>query len=127
MVRKFVKTGSTARFGARYGVSVRKQMKAIEDKRKAKHQCPKCQHMSVKRRDTGIWVCRHCNYTFAGGAYVPKYAEPTKIEAKMKEEAASGDKNKGTEQKPKKVEKVEEELDAEEEEGRRDKVEEELS
>lgn len=127
MAKKFAKVGSTARFGARYGVSIRKQMKAIEDKRKVKHQCPCCKHMSVKRRDTGIWVCRHCEYTFAGGAYVPQYAEPTKVEEKIKEDAAS-EKEKAKEKKAKKEEvreKVEEELDAEEE--KEEKVEEELS
>jgi ribosomal protein eL43 len=63
-------------------------MKDVEDKLKAKHECPNCRHPSVKRKSTGIWECRHCGIVFAGGAYVPKPSEPTKLEEKIKEELA---------------------------------------
>ncbi|MHA1505913.1 MAG: 50S ribosomal protein L37ae [Candidatus Asgardarchaeia archaeon] len=66
------KVGSTGRFGAKYGSTVRKRVKAIEVKLRAKHVCPRCRSPSVKRVAVGIWVCRKCNLKFTGGAYIPK-------------------------------------------------------
>ena len=46
MAKRTQKAGATARFGPRYGVSVR-------------------------RRAAGIWECRKCNHTFSGGFWEP--------------------------------------------------------
>ncbi|MHA1711498.1 MAG: 50S ribosomal protein L37ae [Candidatus Freyarchaeota archaeon] len=65
------KVGVAGRFGARYGVRVRDRVKKIETQMKQKHKCPKCTTKAVKRVSVGIWTCRKCGYTFAGGAYIP--------------------------------------------------------
>ncbi|PKK86546.1 MAG: 50S ribosomal protein L37ae [Thermoplasmata archaeon HGW-Thermoplasmata-1] len=72
MSRGTKKAGSTGRYGTRYGVKARKQIKLIEDKQKAAHTCPECGAPKVKRVSTGIWECAKCGYKFAGGAYVPQ-------------------------------------------------------
>jgi large subunit ribosomal protein L37Ae len=64
-------TGSSGRFGCRYGRFVRKRVNDIEKISRALHRCPKCDMISVARKGTGIWECRKCGYKFAGGAYQP--------------------------------------------------------
>lgn len=65
-------TGSAGRFGCRYGRFVRKRVADIEAISGALHRCPKCDMQSVRRRGTGIWECRKCDYKFAGGAFQPQ-------------------------------------------------------
>ncbi len=65
-------TGSAGRFGCRYGRFVRKRVADIEAISNALHRCPKCDMQSVRRKGTGIWECRKCDYKFAGGAYQPQ-------------------------------------------------------
>lgn len=65
--------GPAGRFGARYGATLRKKVAYIERKMKAKHRCPRCESLgTVRRVSVGIWSCRKCGYTFAGGAYIPR-------------------------------------------------------
>jgi len=68
---KTKKVGSTGRWGARYGLKIRKAVLAIERLQKIKHKCPFCFKFTVKRLATGIWYCGHCNCKFAGKAYEP--------------------------------------------------------
>ena len=70
------KVGVSGRFGPRYGVSLRKRVKIIEDVQRKKHACPKCTYKSLKRVSTGVWECKRCGMKTAGGAYIPR----TKIE-----------------------------------------------
>ena len=72
MSKRTEKAGTAGRFGARYGVVVRNRVKAIEAHEKAKHECPNCHHMNVKRVAAGIWQCSRCGNKFAAGAYSPK-------------------------------------------------------
>jgi len=65
-------TGSSGRFGPRYGRFIRKRVAQIEKVSKAKHTCPRCDRDSVKRIGTGIWECKKCGFKFAGGTYVPQ-------------------------------------------------------
>ena len=69
------KVGSTGRFGARYGVSVRRRLGAVEKKQRQKHECPSCSKINVKRISTGIFQCSSCDYQFASGAYYPTKVE----------------------------------------------------
>ncbi|MEZ0344999.1 MAG: 50S ribosomal protein L37ae [Infirmifilum sp.] len=65
--------GRAGRFGARYGSTLRKKVAVIEHKMKSKHRCPRCQTVgSLRRVSVGIWTCKKCGYTFAGGAYLPR-------------------------------------------------------
>ncbi len=61
--------GVVGKYGTRYGASLRKQIKKIEITQHAKYTCTFCGKDSVKRTVVGIWHCRHCKKTVAGGAY----------------------------------------------------------
>lgn len=58
----------------RYGVSLRKRYESILAEKKKRYKCDVCGKEAVKRVGTGIWKCRHCGATFAGGAYTLKTA-----------------------------------------------------
>lgn len=74
----------------RYGASLRKQVKKIEISQHAKYStsssdivafktlmvlaaCSFCGKHTVKRHSTGIWHCKACKKTVAGGAYTVSY------------------------------------------------------
>lgn len=65
------KAGAAGRYGARYGGLARKKVATVERIQRRKHICPECGAPKVARTSTGIWSCRKCNHTFAGGAYLP--------------------------------------------------------
>jgi len=62
------KVGSLGRYGPRIGGKVRREAKKIEDKSR-ESKCPSCGR-KVRRISAGIWECRFCRLTFAGGAYL---------------------------------------------------------
>lgn len=66
------KVGSTGRFGTRYGATIRKRVKKIDDTLKSKHQCPSCSSIKVKRVSIGIWQCNFCGFRFTGGSWTPE-------------------------------------------------------
>lgn len=66
------KVKSVGRFGARYGVRIRRRIREVEARQKAWHECPHCAAPRVKRVSTSIWECRKCGHKFAGGAYMPR-------------------------------------------------------
>ena len=65
------KVGPVGRFGARYGVGVKKRVLKIELKQRRKHVCPHCGFPRAKRKSAGIYQCTKCGSRFAGGAYTP--------------------------------------------------------
>ncbi|MCK5291605.1 MAG: 50S ribosomal protein L37Ae [Thermoplasmata archaeon] len=71
MAKRTKKVGAAGKYGARYGVRVRKRLKKIESDKSKRYPCPRCNHESVKRRGTGIWKCGRCKLVFAGGAFRP--------------------------------------------------------
>ena len=77
------KVGSTGRFGARGGSTVRKKRAAIERVLKANHECPHCLSIAVKKVSVGKWKCHKCGYTFAGAAYIPKTKLGTSMVRKL--------------------------------------------
>ncbi|MHA1130233.1 MAG: 50S ribosomal protein L37ae [Candidatus Helarchaeota archaeon] len=91
MGKRTKKVGITGRFGARYGSTVRKRIKRIEERMKQLHKCPQCQTRAVRRVSVGVWQCRKCDYKFTGGAYIPETSEGKKVgrtikQARMREE-----------------------------------------
>ena len=66
------KVGSTGRFGTRYGATIRKRVRKIDNSLKRKHQCPSCDSVKVKRVSIGIWQCYFCGFRFTGGSWAPE-------------------------------------------------------
>ncbi|MEM2922107.1 MAG: 50S ribosomal protein L37ae [Candidatus Bathyarchaeia archaeon] len=62
---------SSALFGTKYGFTVRKRAAEVSITRRTKYRCPSCERNFLQRVAVGIWRCRGCGYTFAGGAYNP--------------------------------------------------------
>lgn len=69
---KTKKLGPAARFGSRYGFSIKKKLREIEVIQRRRHRCPQCGKKAVKRESNAIWKCRSCGAVFTGGAYYPE-------------------------------------------------------
>ncbi|KAJ1983667.1 60S ribosomal protein L43 [Dimargaris verticillata] len=69
MGKRTVKVGIVGKYGVRYGSSLRKQIKKMEITQHSKYQCSFCGKDAVKRTAVGIWECRRCKKTMAGGAW----------------------------------------------------------
>ncbi len=73
MAKRTKVVGLAARWGARYGATLRKRAKEILEKRYSDHVCPRCRVKGkVVRISVGLWMCKKCGLKFAGGAYVPR-------------------------------------------------------
>ncbi|XP_053201645.1 60S ribosomal protein L37a-like [Panonychus citri] len=70
MAKRTKKVGVVGKYGTRYGASLRKMVKKIEVTQHAKYTCTFCGKETMKRSCVGIWSCRGCGKTVAGGAYV---------------------------------------------------------
>ncbi|KAG4107625.1 hypothetical protein H8356DRAFT_1416999 [Neocallimastix lanati (nom. inval.)] len=57
------------KYGTRYGASLRKQIKKIEISQHSRYTCPFCGKDAIKRTAVGIWECKSCGKTIAGGAW----------------------------------------------------------
>ncbi len=62
-------SGSTKRFGVRYGRTVKQKLSNIELLSKAKYKCPYCSAQQVRKKSAGIWECGKCGKVFTGKAY----------------------------------------------------------
>ena len=71
MSRRTQKVGLGARFGPRYGVSVRRRATSVLKRVRQSYTCPVCQYQKVKRVAAGVWTCKKCDHTFAGGVWEP--------------------------------------------------------
>jgi len=69
MAKGTKKVGMTGKFGPRYGVKIRKQIKEASRHMARPQRCPECQADAVKRVAAGIWLCNHCKLKFAAAAY----------------------------------------------------------
>ena len=66
------KVGSAGRFGPRYGKKIRAKVAEVEQRQRAKHRCPYCSKLTIKRVASGIYRCTKCQKTFTGRAYTPE-------------------------------------------------------
>jgi len=57
------------KYGVRYGSALRKIIKKFELQQHAKYVCPFCGKTAVRRQAVGIWKCKGCKVSYAGGAY----------------------------------------------------------
>lgn len=55
--------------GAKYGGTLRKRYARIFRTLKQARECPECSSMKLARTSSGIWKCKSCGFTVAGGAY----------------------------------------------------------
>ena len=55
--------------GAKYGGTLRKRYARVFRTLKQARECPACSSMRLSRTASGIWRCKSCGYTVAGGAY----------------------------------------------------------
>mmetsp|Transcript_28383 Transcript_28383/g.56723 ORF Transcript_28383/g.56723 Transcript_28383/m.56723 type:complete len:94 (+) Transcript_28383:63-344(+) len=69
MGKRTRKVGITGKYGTRYGASLRKIIKKMEVSQHAKYTCVFCGKDTIKRECVGIWKCKKCKKTIAGGAY----------------------------------------------------------
>jgi large subunit ribosomal protein L37Ae len=70
MAKRTKKVGIVGKYGVRYGASLRKLAKKAEVTQHAKYTCPFCGKDRVRRCATGIWKCKSCQKSIAGGAYI---------------------------------------------------------
>merc|ERR1712156_532894 len=71
MAKRTKKVGIVGKYGTRYGASLRKMAKKIEVSQHAKYTCKFCGKDNMKRSVVGIWKCKSCRKTVAGGAWAP--------------------------------------------------------
>jgi len=69
MTKRTRKVGVTGKYGTRYGASLRKQVKKMEITQHARYTCTFCGKDTVKRQAVGIWKCKACKKSIAGGAW----------------------------------------------------------
>ena len=55
--------------GAKYGGTLRKRYARVFRVLKEARECPSCSSMRLGRASSGVWRCKSCGYTVAGGAF----------------------------------------------------------
>ncbi|GAV30332.1 hypothetical protein PMKS-003843 [Pichia membranifaciens] len=78
------KVGITGKYGIRYGSSLRRQCKKLEIQQHSRYDCSFCGKKSVKRDATGIWTCKSCKKSVAGGAYTVSTAAAATIRSTIR-------------------------------------------
>ena len=69
MARRTKKVGISGRYGVRYGASLRRHARKIEQLAPTRYEDPFSGKKNVRRVATGIWYCPSSGKTVAGGAY----------------------------------------------------------
>ncbi|KAI8466004.1 MAG: ribosomal L37ae protein family-domain-containing protein [Monoraphidium minutum] len=76
--------GIVGKYGTRYGASLRKQIKKMEVSQHSKYFCNFCGKFAMKRVAVGIWGCKACKKTVAGGAYVMNTASSVTVRSTIR-------------------------------------------
>ncbi|KAG1667059.1 hypothetical protein FOA52_000422 [Chlamydomonas sp. UWO 241] len=84
MAKRTKKVGIVGKYGTRYGASLRKIIKKMEVSQHSKYFCNFCGKFAVKRTAVGIWSCKSCNKTSAGGAYVLNTASAVTVRSTIR-------------------------------------------
>lgn len=84
MARRTKKVGISGRYGVRYGSSLRRQCRKLEQSAHARYDCAFCGKKTVRREATGIWNCNSCKKTIAGGAYSLSTAAATTVRSTIR-------------------------------------------
>ncbi|NP_001119668.1 ribosomal protein L37A [Acyrthosiphon pisum] len=84
MAKRTKKVGIVGKYGTRYGASLRKMVKKIEITQHSKYTCSFCGKESMKRTCVGIWSCKRCRRTVAGGAYVYSTTAATTVRSAIR-------------------------------------------
>ncbi|PIN92941.1 50S ribosomal protein L37ae [Candidatus Pacearchaeota archaeon CG10_big_fil_rev_8_21_14_0_10_31_24] len=71
MTSKTKKIKAAGKFGAGYGIRVRKKYNLIEAVQRKRQVSPFYAKARVKRIASGIWKCMKTGKVFAGSAYTP--------------------------------------------------------
>ena len=70
MASKMKKIGAAGKFGAGYGIRVRKEYNKIENIQRKRQISPYYSKGRAKRIAVGIWKCLKTGRIFAGNAYI---------------------------------------------------------
>eukprot|EP00741_Cyanophora_paradoxa_P003842 tig00000718_g3736.t1 len=84
MGKRTKKAGVVGKYATRYGASLRKQIKKMEITQHAKYTCAFCGKDSVKRAAVGIWKCKSCCKTVAGGAWTMNTAAAATVRSTIR-------------------------------------------
>ncbi len=84
------KVKSAGKFGARYGLSIKRRWQKVDVEQKKKHVCPECGFVKVKRISRGKFSCQKCKTVFAGGAFVPKTLQGAIIDKMVSQKSFVG-------------------------------------
>ena len=84
MSKRTKKAGITGKYGTRYGASLRKEIKKMEISQHAKYTCTYCGKDSVRRTAVGIWHCKGCRKTVAGGAWTVSTTAAATVRSTMR-------------------------------------------
>jgi len=77
------KVGIVGKYGTRYGSSHRKVIRKIEIAQHSKYECAFCGKQVVKRQAAGIWNCKKCGVTMAGGAWTLSTSSGAQVRAAL--------------------------------------------
>eukprot|EP00127_Corallochytrium_limacisporum_P001917 Clim_evm72s88 gene=Clim_evmTU72s88 len=84
MAKRTRKVGIVGKYGTRYGSSLRKIVKKMEVTQHAKYTCSFCGKDALKRTVVGVWHCKGCRKTIAGGAWTPGTTAAATVRSTMR-------------------------------------------
>ena len=84
MGKRTAKVGISGKYSVRYGANLRKRVKKLEISSHSRHFCHWCGRFSIRRQAVGIWKCKKCLKTVAGGAWTLATPNSTTIRSTIR-------------------------------------------